>query len=211
MGLSSKKHTMALLDMLQKMATDLIVRIAEGEGLDADEMLKKYLGDEAKPTKKKTAPTRAAKVVVSDTAATKCTATTAKGKPCSLNALTGTCLCRVHTKKESEAPPPVPASDDEAAGPSTGPIKKPPPKKEKKKAAAKKKRDDPPVHTHELDAVVHEDCELCHTHGNPLAAAPTETSTEDEEEFETVTSPRRSLRSRLMAAAIEEENDYEEE
>ena len=195
---------MALLDMLQKMATDLVVRIAEGEGLDVDEMLKKYLGNEAKPPKAKA--TRAAKVTVSDTTVTKCTATTAKGKPCSLNALPGTCTCRVHTKKGED--------EESGPGPSTGPIKKPKEKKEKKTVAKKKKRDDPPMHTHDLDETVHEDCELCHTHGNPLASSSTPDVPdvpEEEEEFETVTSPRRSLRSRLMAAAIEEENDYEEE
>jgi hypothetical protein len=154
------------------MATrELMERIAKDYNLNAEELVSKYVKAKA----------RAATVVVTDTAP-KCSATTAKGKPCAAKPLSGTCLCRVHTKKESSE-----------AGPSTSP---PPTPKKAKKEAAK-----PPMHTHTLDNTVHDDCELCQSHGNPLA--------ETEEEYETVSSPPRTLRERLMHLAAE--SDFEDE
>ena len=78
-------------------------------------------------------------------------------------------------------------SDDEAAAPAA-------PKKAKK---AKKVKMDAPVHTHELDDEVHDDCELCQTHGCPLD--------DNEDEYETVMSPPRTLRERLARAAMADE------
>jgi len=192
-------------NMLDELMRNLVTRIAEGEGLDVDELVNKYLGPEAKPIEK-TAPkkTRAAKVTVTEATTTKCTAVTAKGKPCRLNALTGTCMCSVHTKKgestpapkKTRRPTPTPEPEEDEAGPSAPPAPKKKPTKKKVRVAA-------PEHTHELDDEVHTDCELCQTHGSALAE-------NDTEEFETVVSPRRSLRKRLMAVA-EEEDNYDEE
>lgn len=151
------------------MATrELMERIAKDYNLDVDELVTKYVKGKA----------RAATVVVTDTAP-KCSATTAKGKPCAAKPLSGTCLCRVHTKKED-------------VGPS-----EPAPVAKKTKAT----RAPPPVHTHTLDTTIHDDCELCQTHGNPLA--------DPEDEFETVESPQRTLRERLMKLAVE--SDFEDE
>lgn len=190
-----------MMSVFENQIRDLIGRIAEGEGLNADELVAKYLGageplsTKAPAAKKK----REAKVTTVAAPSTKCTAKTAKGKPCSLNALPGTCMCRVHANKaaEPEEPPPPQAAVVEEE-------QTPPPKK---KAAAKKKKaatEAPPVHTHTLDAE-NEACELCHTHGNAL-----DDENGGEEEFETVTSPRRSLRQRLMEIA-QAEDDYEDE
>lgn len=197
---------MALASMMfvfENQIRDLIGRIAEGEGLNADELVAKYLGAgeplsvKAPAAKKK----REAKVTTVAAPTTKCTAKTAKGKPCSLNALPGTCMCRVHANKAAESPAPPAAVEEEQPSP--------PPAPTKKKAAAKKKKaatEAPPIHTHTLDnGDENEACELCHTHGNAL-----DDENEGEEEFETVTSPRRSLRQRLMEIAQAEE-DYEDE
>ena len=197
---------------------ELVSKIADGEGLDKDELLAKYLVNvmpapkEATKAKAPRKP-RKAKVTVEpvDPEATqdpnveearpsepaKCSCLTAKGKPCSLKPLFGTTMCRVHTKKAE-------AEGAATTGTATGPIKDPKPKKAKEPKApkapkkAKKAKGDEPVHTHELDDEVHEDCELCQTHGCPLAEDP-------EEEFETVKSPPRSLRERLSDAAVMEE------
>ena len=140
----------------------------------------------------------------------KCTSTTAKGKKCSLNAVEGECMCRVHLKAASKpaAPARVPR------GPATGPIKPSsgdddedaeeikPVKKPKKV-----KKTEQPKHSHALDEETHEDCELCQSHGSAMA------DTDDEEEFETVMSPPRTLRDRLakIVSTQEYEDDEEED
>lgn len=173
----------------------LVQKIAEGEGLDEAELMSKYLVNVIPATKEAKGkapakPRKEAKVTV--TASTdsdaKCSCVTAKGKPCALKPLFGTTMCRIHTKKAE--------AGGASSGPSTGPIKESKKPKEKAKKA-KKVKTDAPVHTHELDDEDHDDCELCQSHGNPLH--------ETEDEFETVTSPRRTLRDRLMRVAEEEE------
>jgi hypothetical protein len=70
----------------------------------------------------------------------------------------------------------------------------------------KVKKTEQPKHTHELDEETHEDCELCQTHGSAMA------DTDEEEEFETVLSPPRTLRERLSRIVTEAyENDEEED
>jgi hypothetical protein len=177
---------------------ELVSRIAEGEGLNTDELCAKYLVSvmpaprEAKGKAKMTM-TREAKVTVTDTEAV-CSCLTAKGKPCSLKPLIGTTMCRIHTKKAE-------ADGTVATGSATGPIKDPKPKAKavaKKSKKAKKRSEEPPVHTHELDEEIHEDCELCQTHGCPLEPV------EEDEEFERVKSPPRTLRERLSRIAAAE-------
>ena len=136
----------------------LLKRICEGENLNFEEMSSKYLK-----------PKRAAKVETRPVENSGvCTATTAKGKPCSLKALAGTCFCRIHSgepkPKKEKAPP-----------------------KEKKPST----RSTEPVHNHPVDEELHDECELCQTHGAPFE--------KDEDEFEVAKSPKRSLRERLAA------------
>lgn len=195
-----------MFSVFEDQIRQLIGRIADGEGLNADELMSKYLGEPltVSTKTKKTTTTRAAKVTVSTT---KCAATTAKGKPCSMNALAGSCMCRVHAGKE----PAVAAAAAVASGSDSGASgsSEPPPVPKPKKSSKKKTRsaDAPPVHEHELDSETHDDCTLCNTHGNALTATG---ENDDEEEFETVSSPRRSLRQRLMEIAHAEE-DYDDE
>ena len=245
----------ALKTQFEDAMRNLVSSIAEGEGLDVQQLMDKYLVDVI-PAAKAKAPAKTRKAKVSVTPVdpdetqdpntvpmpTACSCLTAKGGPCKLKPLFGTAMCSIHTKKaeaaasapagaatgpikrpkkkaaavieepvadsdaEDDAPRPVapkkkraPAkkkdaaaaeggaaagSDDEAAAPSA-------PKKAKK---AKKVKTDAPVHTHELDGEVHDDCELCQTHGCPLE--------DNEDEYETVMSPPRTLRERLARAAI---------
>jgi hypothetical protein len=203
-------------EILRRELTAVLSRVAEGEGLDLETLVAKYLPEDvapAKATKTKAAPKkkRAAKVsvnpepVASGSAPAKCTSTTAKGKQCTLKAVDGECMCRVHLKaaKKPAAPARVPR------GPATGPVK--PPRDEDSdddeikpvRKPKKVKKTEQPKHTHELDEETHEDCELCQTHGSAMA------DTDEEEEFETVMSPPRTLRERL--ANIVKTQEYEDD
>ena len=208
-------------EILRRELTAVLSRVAEGENLELETLVSKYLPADVVPAKATAAKAatkkkRAAKVSVNPEPTeaavakktTKCTSTTAKGKPCTLNAAEGECMCRVHLKsaKKPAAPPRVPR------GPATGPVKPPregedsdsdseeikPVRKPKKV-----KKTEQPKHTHELDEETHKDCELCQTHGSAMA------ETDDEEEFETVMSPPRTLRERL--ARIVRTEEYEDD
>ena len=189
-------------EILRRELTAVLSRVAEGEGLELETLVSKYLPADIAPAKATTtkAPKkkRAATVSVnpeSKPTTTKCTSTTAKGKPCSLNAVEGGCMCRVHLKSADKpaAPPRVPRAP--VTGPAAGPVKKP----------KKVKKTEQPAHSHGLDEETHEDCELCQTHGSAMA------DTDDEEEFETVLSPPRTLRERLARVVRTEEYEDEED
>ena len=203
-------------EILRREIVAVLSRVADGENLDIDELVSKYLPEDVAPAKvttKAAAPKkkRAAKVSVNPEPAkesTKCTSKTAKGKQCTLKAVDGECMCRVHLKAASKpaAPARVPR------GPATGPVKPPrddddsedeeiKPVRKPKKA----KKMEQPKHTHKLDGEVHEDCELCQTHGSAMA------DTDEEEEFETVMSPPRTLRERLASIVNTQEYEDDEE
>ena len=188
-------------EILRREMTSMLSRVAEGEGLNLDYLVSTYFPSDLPPTPakevKEPPKKRAAKVVTTEepkTKTTKCTAVTAKGKPRSLNAVSGGCMCRVHLKSEGKEKKPAP-------------VKKPTPAPAEKKKPAKKKKTEEPKHTHELDTKEHDDCELCQSHGTPLV------DTDDEEEFELVKSPPRTLKERLakIVKTQEYEDDDEEE
>jgi len=79
----------------------------------------------------------------------KCTACTSKKEPCKFSALKGEVFCKRHLR-----------ADQEAKG------EAPPKEKAAKKPAAKAEQ---PVHTHALTENAQGECELCESHGNPLA------------------------------------------
>ena len=90
-------------EILRRELTAVLSRVAEGEGLELDDLVSKYLPEDVAPAKvtTKAAPKkkRAAKVSVNPEPAkesTKCTSKTAKGKQCTLKAVDGECMCRVH-------------------------------------------------------------------------------------------------------------------
>ena len=192
-------------EILRREMSAMLSRVAEGEGLDVNYLISTYLPVDITPAtvlekKEKEAPKkRAAKVTVTgpdpgpSTSTTKCTAVTAKGKPCSLKAIAGGCMCRVHAKAAEK--PPAPVHEKVPRPPAAAPDKK----------AKKAKKLEEPKHTHDLDEETHDDCELCQTHGSAMA------DTDDEEEFETVKSPPRTLRERLAKIASKEEYEEEEE
>ena len=176
-------------EILRREITAVLACVAEGESLELDYLVSTYLPVDIKPATK---PKRAAKVVtkpsgddlVAATVDAKCTALTAKGKPCSLKALSGNCLCRIHSKdsepkekKEAKAPKPV---------------------KAKKVKKAKKVQ---PEHSHALDDKEHSDCDLCQSHGTPLD------DTDVDEEFEAIVSPPKTLKERLAKLAYEDEEE----
>ena len=204
-------------EILRREIVAVLTRVADGENLNVDDLVTKYLPADvvpaketkAAPKKKRTAkvsvnPEPAAETTVAKT--TKCTSTTAKGKQCTLKAAEGECMCRVHLKAASKpaAPPRVPR------GPATGPVKPPRDEDEEIKPVRKPKKvkkTEQPKHTHGLDGETHDDCELCQTHWSAMA------DTDDEEEFETVLSPPRTLRERLanIVRTQEYEDDEEED
>ena len=189
---------MALMfeDMFRREMTAMLTRVAEGEGLDVAYLVSTYLPLDITPTKPEKKK-RAAKVTVSaESGEVKCSATTAKGKPCSMKPLAGKCVCRVHDKplKTPAAPKKAKKPVDDEAGPSE------PPKKKSKKVKTKQ-----PEHTHAVDNEIHDECELCQTHGTPLD------DTDADEEFETVMSPPRSLKERLKALTAETYDEEEED
>jgi len=123
----------------------------------------------------------------------KCTACTSKKEPCKFSALKGEVFCKRHLR-----------ADQEAKG------EAPPKEKAAKKPAAKAEQ---PVHTHALTENAQGECELCESHGNPLATG--------EGEFEVVlgtagSAPVKPLTVAERLAAIlddaeEEDSDAESE
>jgi hypothetical protein len=75
----------------------------------------------------------------------KCQGVTAKKEPCKFSALKGECFCKRHLGGGA-------ASD-----------------KTENSAPSKPVKEAEPVHNHTLDSLVHTDCALCQSHGNPLA------------------------------------------
>jgi hypothetical protein len=193
-------------EILRRELTAVLSRVAEGEGLELETLVSKYLPADVAPAKatatKAPKKKRAATVSVNPESTeavakktTKCTSTTAKGKPCSLNAVDGGCMCRVHLKSADKPAAPARVPRAPVTGPATGPVKKP----------KKVKKTEQPAHSHGLDEETHEDCELCQTHGSAMA------DTDDEEEFETVLSPPRTLRERLARVVRTEEYEDDED
>ena len=110
-----------------------------------------------------------------------CEALTSKKEPCKFSALKGGCFCKRHQREQDEK--------------LSGKVAEKP-----KKAAVQKQEQ--PVHTHPLDAEAKE-CELCESHGNPLAAA--------EEDFEVVLNGPALTGAERLAAMLASESDSDAE
>jgi len=118
----------ALKTQFEDAMRNLVSSIAEGEGLDVQELMDKYLVNVIPATKeakaKAPAKTRKAKVIVTpvdpdvtqEPMPTACSCMTAKGGMCKLKPLFGTAMCSIHTKKAE-------AALERPEGASTGPIK----------------------------------------------------------------------------------------
>jgi len=79
----------------------------------------------------------------------KCTACTSKKEACKFSALKGEVFCKRHLRAEQEASGEVPPKEKAAKKPATKAVQ--------------------PVHTHTLTENAQGECELCESHGNPLA------------------------------------------
>jgi hypothetical protein len=118
----------------------------------------------------------------------KCTACTSKKEPCKFSALKGEVFCKRHLRADQEA---------------TGEVA---PKEKAAKKPAKKAEQ--PMHTHELGTKPTEPCDLCESHGNPLA---------EEAEFEVVLgaagtapmAPPQTVAERLAAILSDSGDDAE--
>ena len=121
-----------------------------------------------------------------------CTAHTSKKEPCKFNALKGEVFCKRHLKQSlNEAEPKAP-------------------KEPKAKKAKKVEKPLEPVHSHEPDAEVHDDCELCQSHGNVMSAEAEEFELVDEEPVKAVPVKQTTVQERLaalLADSDEEESD----
>ena len=143
-----------------------ILRVAQDYNLNFEELNAKYLETAAMAIKvprkyTKRAPksvtvievtegTVPAKAPKEPKAKQCCTAQTSKKEACKFSALKGEVFCKRHLKQ----------SLGEAAEPS---------EPKAKKAPKAPKKGPEPVHTHVMDAEIHTDCELCESHGNPMA------------------------------------------
>ena len=75
----------------------------------------------------------------------KCQGVTAKKEPCKFSALKGECFCKRHLNVGAPYSTTV------------------------NNAPVKHAKAPEPIHNHTLDSMVHTDCSLCQSHGNPLA------------------------------------------
>jgi hypothetical protein len=143
----------ALQALVAHRDTLFLARIAEDYKLDLEELKVKYTetcsGAFKVPKKRQAKVTKVAEAGAAPTGA-KCCATTAKKEQCKFSCLSGEVFCKRHLKQA------LGGADVDAAA---KPVKK----------AAKKGAQ--PVHTHVLTDVPDGDCELCQSHGNPLAEA----------------------------------------
>jgi hypothetical protein len=214
--MASSTFALAIDALVAERDRQFILRVAQDYNLDFEELNTKYLETAAmaikvprKYTKREpksvtvievTEGTVPAKVPKAKEPKVKqcCTAATSKKEPCTFSALKGEVFCKRHLKQ----------SLGEAAEPS---------EPKAKKAPKAPKKGPEPVHTHVMDAEVHTDCELCESHGNPMAT--------EVQQFEMVTkvapvaapSPAcgpikvLGVEDRLAAMLAEADDDEEEE
>ena len=187
--------TSAILALVGERDRVFLVAVAEKYNLPYEELSKLYLetAENAikvprKYTKKVAAATtivegtfepkaKAAKEPKAKAEKTKCTACTSKKEPCKFSALKGEVFCKRHLRGAQE------------------------PDGAKEKVAKKPAKSAQPVHTHPLTEKATEVCDLCESHGNPLAT---------EVDFEVVTVESR-LAALLEGAESEPESEPESE
>jgi hypothetical protein len=214
--MASSTFALAIDALVAERDRQFVLRVAQDYNLNFEELNTKYLETAAmaikvprKYTKREpksvtvlevtegTVPAKPAKAPKEPKVKQCCTAATSKKEPCKFSALKGEVFCKRHLKQSLGA-------GDDVAGVA----------KAKKVPKAPKKGPEP-VHNHLMDAEIHDDCELCESHGNPMVAAP--------QKFEVVTAPPKftapaagpikvvaSVDARL-AAMLEEYEDDEDE
>ena len=135
--------------LISERETQFLELISRDYNLSIEELKEKYCTETEteKEKKKEKAPRKYTKATVV-TEKKCCTAQTSKKEPCKFAALKGEVFCKRHLKSNTTSETEKPAASSDA----------------------------PPVHTHALTDTT-TPCELCESHGNPLAEP-------DEEEFE---------------------------
>ena len=158
----------ALQALVAHRDTLFLTRIAEDYKLDLEELKGKYTetcsGAFKVPKKRQAKVTKVAEPGAAPTAA-KCCATTAKKEQCKFSCLAGEVFCKRHLNASQKEPKPA---------------KEPKVKKTKKVKEV-------PMHSHKMDGGVHNDCELCKSHGPSMdspapALAPAPAPAEEPEE-----------------------------
>jgi len=119
-----------------------------------------------------------------------CEAQTSKKEPCKFSALKGGCFCKRHQRQHEE----------EQSG-------EPAPKKQKKEVVKKQEQ---PLHNHALDTKG-EACDLCESHGNPLANVSDDFEIVVPTEAEQTGPPTKTAAERLAEMLEESDSDSESE
>ena len=199
--------TAAINALVAERDRQFLVRVAQDYNLPFEQLSKLYLevaADAIKVPRKYTKKPKAVAVVTEEgepaepkpakepkepkakAEKQKCTACTSKKEPCKFSALKGEVFCKRHLR----------ATQEEESGEAA-------PKEPKKPA----KKPEQPVHTHPLTENAKGECDLCESHGNPLA---------EEAEFEVVmgtsgTAPvaKPQTVAERLAAILSDEGDAE--
>jgi hypothetical protein len=215
--MASSTFALAVDALVAERDRQFVLRVAQDYNLDFEELIAKYLETAAtaiKVPRKYTKREPKAVTVIEVTEGTVpakapkapkvkqcCTAQTSKKDPCKFSALKGEVFCKRHLKQ----------SLGEAAEPS---------EPKAKKAPKAPKKGPEPVHTHVMDAEIHTDCELCESHGNPMATEIQQFEVVSPKKVEVATAPHTgpiktvsaSVNDRLAAMLAEAaESDEEEE
>jgi hypothetical protein len=216
--MASSTFALAIDALVAERDRQFVLRISQDYNLNFEELNTKYLETAAmaikvprKYTKREPKSVTVLEVTEGGVAAPKpakapkepkvkqcCTAATSKKEPCKFSALKGEVFCKRHLKQSLGA-------GDDVAG-----VAAP------KKVPKAPKKGPEPVHNHPMDAEIHDGCELCESHGNPLATEPQkfEVVTKKAEVFKApATGPIKvvSVDDRLAAMLAEaEESDAEE-
>jgi hypothetical protein len=157
--MASSSFTLAIDALIRERDYKFVSQIAADYNLNVDELYEKYTtaADKLapKPVKKRKATVEMldnAGEPIAKKAKGACQGITSKKETCKFSALKGGCFCKRHQK----------AHEEEEAAKQSGvvvPIKKVKEPKEPKPKHVE------PVHNHSGDDIVHEDCDLCQSHG----------------------------------------------
>jgi len=215
--MASSTFALAIDALVAERDRQFVLRVAQDYNLNFEELNTKYLETAAmaikvprKYTKREpksvtvlevtegTVPAKAPKAPKEPKVKQCCTAATSKKEPCKFSALKGEVFCKRHLKQSlGEAAVDVAKAPKVPKAPKKGPE---------------------PVHTHLMDAEIHDGCELCESHGNPLATEPQKFEVVTKKVVEVFKTPATgpikvpSVDDRLAAMlAVADESEMEEE
>ena len=157
--MESSSFTIAIDALIRERDYKFVSKIAADYNLNADELYEKYTATADKLTPKPVKKRKAVVEMLDDAGQpiakkTKgaCQGITSKKETCKFSALKGGCFCKRHQK----------AHEEEEAAKKAGIVV---PTKKVKEPKEPKPKHVEPVHNHAGDGIVHEDCNLCQSHG----------------------------------------------